>query len=219
MDLRIEYKLATTAQLRDLFKRFYSTELMSKFAQLDSEDSSISKRKRPVLSPEAQELIQMSDTTKLFSADELIAVIDNLAEEFSSKIPSGKFSIAQVQGYLLSKKRDPTEAVKCTAEWLKEREKEAEDKAKRLAKRAEERQKWERSEKRRAAREQREEEEEEREAALADKTDEKAEAEEKVKEDSPGSEPNDGEENNMSGSVSVTSEPVVVETPQENLVN
>ncbi|KAK6346737.1 hypothetical protein TWF696_006849 [Orbilia brochopaga] len=45
--------------------------------------------------------------------------LDKLAQEFASRVPSGKFSPAQVQGYLLGHKSDPEEAMDCLDDWLK----------------------------------------------------------------------------------------------------
>ena len=48
------------------------------------------------------------------TADEL----DRHASEFASAIPSRMYSIAQIQGYLLTKKHDPLAAVQDVKNWL-----------------------------------------------------------------------------------------------------
>ncbi|KAJ6256917.1 hypothetical protein Dda_7800 [Drechslerella dactyloides] len=113
--------------------------------------------------------------------------LNKLAHEFASRVPSGKFSPAQVQGYLLGHKSDPEEAMDCLDEWLeskvdeinqleeaekkaKERlERAAERKIKELQKKKKERLKQERQEK--------EEEEEEEKARKEKEVEAAAEAE------------------------------------------
>ncbi|KAH8756042.1 BCS1 N terminal-domain-containing protein [Diaporthe sp. PMI_573] len=44
--------------------------------------------------------------------------IEELSEQFAAKIPSGEFSPAEIQGYLIRHKRQPEVAVAGTADWL-----------------------------------------------------------------------------------------------------
>jgi hypothetical protein len=48
--------------------------------------------------------------------------IERLATEFAASMPPDTYSIAQIQGYLLRKKRDPLGAAKDVGEWLEEQE-------------------------------------------------------------------------------------------------
>ncbi|KAF4811030.1 putative mitochondrial chaperone BCS1-B [Colletotrichum tropicale] len=48
---------------------------------------------------------------------EASARIQELSEQFAAKIPSGEFSPAEVQGYLIKHKRQPEVAVSCAEEW------------------------------------------------------------------------------------------------------
>jgi mitochondrial chaperone BCS1 len=214
MDLRVEYKLATTPQMRELFKRFYSPELMGRFGKRALAEVGTSLEKKGAeISAEALQLVQKAGETPLELRSTANEGIDDLAEQFASKIPADKFSIAQIQGYLLSKKRDPKAAVDHVDDWLKEREKEAEEKQVRLRKRAEERQKWERAEKRRLAREKREEAEAEAEAEREEaELAAAAGAKENTGEnDSDAVKPEQGNEGCPSESGSTNSDPVVVE--------
>jgi hypothetical protein len=54
----------------------------------------------------------------LYSESEL----DVYATAFACKVPAGTYSIAQIQGYLLTKKRDPGGAVEGALAWLKSQE-------------------------------------------------------------------------------------------------
>ncbi|KAG9035195.1 hypothetical protein FRB95_011929 [Tulasnella sp. JGI-2019a] len=160
MDLRVEYKNATKGQAADLFTRFYSQELMIKSveaaaavtqqredaasaaAEASAAASTTVAHKPKVISKEAAELIKRADNSSFVTTVPTVEEIATLATEFSEKIPEHKYSIAQLQGYLLCSKRDPRGAVTLLDEWLQIREKEDADKEERLAKRKVERQKW-----------------------------------------------------------------------------
>jgi hypothetical protein len=68
------------------------------------------------------------------------AEVNTYAAEFARAIPSGAFSIAQIQGYLLTKKRNPAGAMEGVEQWLKSQKEEkramVELKQKRKAERA-----------------------------------------------------------------------------------
>ncbi|KAF4880348.1 Mitochondrial chaperone BCS1 [Colletotrichum siamense] len=49
---------------------------------------------------------------------EASARIQELSEQFATKIPSGEFSPAEVQGYLIKHKRQPEVAVSCAEDWV-----------------------------------------------------------------------------------------------------
>lgn len=46
--------------------------------------------------------------------------IDTLAGRFASHVPEGSFSLAQIQGYMLTKKSDPYGAVEGVAQWVED---------------------------------------------------------------------------------------------------
>lgn len=198
MDVRVEYKNALKSQASDLFTRFYSQELMIKsFEVASKKDLSLStsplasgastpsatsptspnnEEKKRIISPEAAALIRRADNSSYITSVPSREEIHTLAEEFASKIPDHRFSIAQLQGYLLCSKRDPRGAVTLLGEWLTERAEEEKAKEERLVKRRAERQKWMKVEKFRAGKEKKE--QEEMEKQLAEEAD-KAEQEEK----------------------------------------
>lgn len=67
----------------------------------------------------------------------ILAKIDQLAQQFASKIPSLEFSPAEIQGFLLKNKRSPEKAVEGADEWVVEarkekKVKEEEDKKKKI---------------------------------------------------------------------------------------
>ena len=61
---------------------------------------------------------------------ELQSRIETLAKEFASLVPSGEFSPAEIQGYLLKHKEHPERAIQEVGEWVKD------EKEKKLAKQA-----------------------------------------------------------------------------------
>lgn len=142
MDLRIEYKNATHQQTMDLFSRFYSQELMTKTTKSTQIAAEEAAKKAVVVSDEAAALIKKSDNSSFLAAVPTIEQVAELAAQFADKVPENRYSIAQLQGYLLCSKRDPRGAVNNIDEWVGDREKEQAEKDARLAKRAAERAKW-----------------------------------------------------------------------------
>lgn len=61
-----------------------------------------------------------SHTTPQLTPSEL----SNLARDFSASLPTDRFSVAQLQGYLLTKKFDPKGAVQGVKAWVDELEEE-----------------------------------------------------------------------------------------------
>ncbi|KAJ7238904.1 hypothetical protein C8J57DRAFT_1373211 [Mycena rebaudengoi] len=90
MDLKIKYSLATTAQIKELFRVFFS-----------------------VIENEGPGAKFPSYTA---------AEIEHHAAEFAATMPPDMYSIAQIQGYLLRKKRNPVGAIQGVTEWLTEQE-------------------------------------------------------------------------------------------------
>jgi hypothetical protein len=53
-----------------------------------------------------------------------IAEVSTYAAELARAIPSGAFSVTQIRGYLLTKKRNPAEAMEGVEQWLKSQKEE-----------------------------------------------------------------------------------------------
>lgn len=144
MDLRVEYKNSTREQAQDLFTRFFSQDLMVKSVEAAAKTQAAKDASKPKqeISEAAIALFKRTDNTSFISTVPTIEEIDELATSFGEKVPENKYSIAQLQGYLLCNKRDPRNAVKLFDEWLDAKLKEEGDKERRLEKRKAERQKW-----------------------------------------------------------------------------
>ncbi|KAG6918725.1 hypothetical protein DXG01_012210 [Tephrocybe rancida] len=111
IDMRIQYKQSTQEQAHALFTRFFAPR--PKFDAAAAAASSTSSEKPKSPTPES---------------------IANLATQFASHIPEHVFSTAELQGFLLSCKRDSSRAVNTVSEWVKKelgerREKEAREEA------------------------------------------------------------------------------------------
>ena len=145
MDLHVEFKLASRYQARELFKCFYlpssdakedkatdtekDTEDGSKpeeaEADRDSAYGSASSSTPPSPIDETDcILLEKPDTTYVgnkhlstgpdLSRRQILA----LAERFAAAIPEREFSMASLQGYLMSYKVRPIEAVEYAADWV-----------------------------------------------------------------------------------------------------
>ncbi|KAF7342731.1 p-loop containing nucleoside triphosphate hydrolase protein [Mycena sanguinolenta] len=99
MDVKIQYKFADSVQIEEVFKRFYPLN---------------------ALGDDQQDLQIVDEAYPAYSAAEVNAY----AAEFGRAVPAGAFSIAQIQGYLLTKKRNPAGAVEGVEQWLKAQEEE-----------------------------------------------------------------------------------------------
>ncbi|KAJ7096849.1 P-loop containing nucleoside triphosphate hydrolase protein [Mycena epipterygia] len=99
--LQIQYGLATSEQLEQMFDRFYPY----------NEES------LPELGPGIGCYFS-STTNERLTAAELAA----LAREFAAAIPPNRYSIAQLQGYLLSSKNDPQGALVGIGGWIEKQE-------------------------------------------------------------------------------------------------
>ncbi|KAF8055229.1 P-loop containing nucleoside triphosphate hydrolase protein [Lyophyllum atratum] len=102
IDMKIQYKFATKAQALALFLRFFAR------APTSTTNTSTSTL---TLHFEKQDAT-ITPTSTLTSS------IPDLAAQFTAHIPEHEFSTAELQGFLLSCKRDPIRAVTTAAEWV-----------------------------------------------------------------------------------------------------
>jgi hypothetical protein len=102
---QIQYKLACTKQVEQVYKRFYPPERFAR-PQLAEESSS-----KDSISPKLG---------RYYASEEL----DTLAGEFATQTPNETYSVAELQGYLLNYKWDPQGAVGGMPQWIKEQREE-----------------------------------------------------------------------------------------------
>jgi chaperone BCS1 len=105
---KIHYKLATSAQIEQVFMRFFPIIQEESVAALDNEASPNIPNRRPLT------------TFPPYTLHEL----ERYAAEFALAVPAEKYSIAQIQGYLLTKKRNPAGAVQGVRDWVRSEEEE-----------------------------------------------------------------------------------------------
>ncbi|KAF2827096.1 P-loop containing nucleoside triphosphate hydrolase protein [Ophiobolus disseminans] len=97
IDMQIHFALATRGQIRDIFKRMYTAQ------ESDTKAGAI----RSIFTKKLKAACDDLDPEKL----------SELAAEFTEQMPEDTLSPAEIQGYLLIKKRDPIAAVKEAGTW------------------------------------------------------------------------------------------------------
>lgn len=95
VDLQVAFTLATQGQIHETFMRMYSQtpEEQTTGSRLPSSKS------RPV--------------SKITDPDKL----EEMARRFAEQLPADKFSPAEIQGYLLMRKKDPERALDDLQKW------------------------------------------------------------------------------------------------------
>ena len=139
MDLHVEFRRASQAQAREMFKCFYMPDGEEKVKEeekeKDKEDSGYNSPNSGTPTKE-KDLIDLTstgadekelDTLAYKGTSHLIhspkltpQQITDLAHEFAAVIPEREFSMASLQGYLMSYKSRPEEAAKEARNWVEE---------------------------------------------------------------------------------------------------
>ncbi|KAJ3579444.1 hypothetical protein NPX13_g1120 [Xylaria arbuscula] len=129
VDLQVEFTYATKVQAKELFVRMYEGD-EGRPQRLNSKDKPAaavngspvvpsSNEKAPGSSPNGTVL--SPETSSALRSGELDISIDELpeiADKFSEKIPDGEFSPAEIQGYLLKRKKHPRRALEEADKWV-----------------------------------------------------------------------------------------------------
>ncbi|KAF7309272.1 p-loop containing nucleoside triphosphate hydrolase protein [Mycena indigotica] len=143
MDLKIQYGLATTEQLEQMFDRFYPYN-----AEL-ADDAG------PAIGCYYDSSVAPPLPRVRLSAEALLS----LGTQFAAAVPPSRYSIAQLQGYLLSWKNDPQAALAGVGGWMERQQREKQEieemkkrRRREAAARREAEERLEREEERRAAR-------------------------------------------------------------------
>jgi chaperone BCS1 len=122
MDIHLEFRLASQYQARELYKRFYFPDAPG---EVDDEASSDSGYGTPMMNgPDPigpDEPLKYNGTTHTVRAPKLSKKkIERLAEQFGARIAERKFSMASLQGYLMSYKTRPFQAVDDIERWVED---------------------------------------------------------------------------------------------------
>jgi chaperone BCS1 len=134
MDLHVEFKLASKYQARELFKCFYVPVVCFEDETYRGDDKEkMDSGYRTPTSPGSIELDDSSvaedypfigTTHRLIMPKLTSKQVADLAQQFGDAIPAREFSMASLQGYLMSYKIRPFEAVAFVSKWVeKERKK------------------------------------------------------------------------------------------------
>src|SRR6266702_1920971 len=120
MDLHVEFRLASRYQSRELYKRFYIPNTSeAEGASMDEDDDDDDEV--PSDSGYVTPTTEGHGPSPTPSAPKLSRKrIEHLAERFAERIPEREFSMAGLQGYLMSYKTRPIQAVDDVEQWIKD---------------------------------------------------------------------------------------------------
>jgi chaperone BCS1 len=131
VDLQVAFGNATQRQIKELFERMYTSDKPSTVTKLAHTvtNGAIQKPLKPastrlnVLTPPAtptKEKTEKSAFSPLIPASCGLPerTLDQIAADFASKIPDDKFSPAEVQGFLLKRKKNPQKALAEIRRWV-----------------------------------------------------------------------------------------------------
>ena len=136
MDLHVEFRLASRYQARELYKRFYVPDAPENVAEdRDEEDGNAAGDSGYVTptkagfdtTPSILKCVGPEESSPNYNGTSHSArapklskkKIERLAEQFSLRIPDRELSMASLQGYLMSYKTRPFQAVDDVEEWVK----------------------------------------------------------------------------------------------------
>ncbi|TFK29633.1 P-loop containing nucleoside triphosphate hydrolase protein [Coprinopsis marcescibilis] len=110
MDVHLELKLASKYQARKLFRLFYHPDIEAKDSDKDSAEHG-----------DPDDLYAKAEINRhqKLSCQLSIEEVETLAERFAAAVPEREFSVAALQGYLMTYKIRPREAAVEIEEWVK----------------------------------------------------------------------------------------------------
>lgn len=136
IDMRVDFTLATRYQIRELFTRMYSPDrhnpAMAQSVQVDSDrglsTGHLHRRKPSKLEPVKADAHTPPHTPRSSTPagnDEAVpytkvedpARIASIASQFAERIPESVFSPAEIQGFLLTRKKEPFRALAEVDSW------------------------------------------------------------------------------------------------------
>jgi mitochondrial chaperone BCS1 len=140
VDLKICFDLASKQQIKELFLRMYSADVadskrkpqtiaeimpnanLDSFRSGDDGDLDVAiEDKRAPSRPSSQGKMESSrPTTPIVATSTPNLALEKLADKFAAELPASTFSPAEIQGYLLTRKKGPRKAVADIAAWRDE---------------------------------------------------------------------------------------------------
>lgn len=121
VDLQVHFTLATRGQIRDIFTRMYSSPSTASATPPSASSSPPSKPSRPATPTLSSNREKEALRDLLIREPELDVVdpqdLEHMADAFADALPEGRFSPAEIQGFLLTRKKDPRRAVEEVGAW------------------------------------------------------------------------------------------------------
>jgi chaperone BCS1 len=120
VDLQIKFTLATREQISEIFRRMYSTDdtVKSRIHSQASDSNALTVARGGTHSTCKICSHNHAPNTGASTAVELRQErIAEMADQFAALLPETTFSPAEIQGYLLLKKKDPGPALAGVKEW------------------------------------------------------------------------------------------------------
>lgn len=122
VDLQVHFTLATRAQTRDIFTRMYTSPATATPTLPSPPPSKPSRPATPTPAPALSSTREDEAFLELLTREPELDVVDSaalerMADAFAEALPEGKFSPAEIQGFLLTRKKDPRKAVEEVGAW------------------------------------------------------------------------------------------------------
>lgn len=129
VDLQVQFTLATRLQTRDIFRRMYSID-----RDKTKEPSQITRPSPDMSSSASDKSVNGDGQSNAREDDEFVELLarapvldvaspeqlQRMADEFAEALPEGQFSPAEIQGFLLTRKKEPTRALLEVGKWRDE---------------------------------------------------------------------------------------------------
>lgn len=121
VDMKVEFTMATRSQIRELFIRMYSSDPIrtTKGPSKSSFHRAVGRDLDEQMSNGDIDATGGANTLPGYSRHSVIplAELTDIADEFASLVPEGKFTPAEIQGFLLTRKKEPKTALTEVVEW------------------------------------------------------------------------------------------------------
>ena len=128
VDLQVAFGNATQEQARELFERMYEADSRAKVANgsaaaAATENGSTREKEAATAAnghatADAAEKLPTSEALGDHRLDITIEELHVIAQEFAERVPEGQFSPAELQGFLLKRKKNPRVAVQEVGPWV-----------------------------------------------------------------------------------------------------
>ncbi|KAI5461610.1 BCS1 N terminal-domain-containing protein [Mariannaea sp. PMI_226] len=136
VDVQVGFKNASSGQATELFHRMYepsrTTKVIGKAVTFKDSTTSKTASKTKTASSSPQSTSSQNGVVKqpIAGLDVTAEALKEISEQFGQLIPDGLLSPAQIQGFLLKRKKTPRKALEDAPEWIEAALKQKESKSK-----------------------------------------------------------------------------------------